>query len=88
MIYCFDLDGTLCNTNGRDYKNSEPLSDRIKAVNKLYSEGNEIIIYTSRGMKTFNGNEKKCYEEYYYLTLEQLKKWKVIRRISPSGRIY
>lgn len=50
MIYCFDLDGTLCEsiTHG-DYIKTNPLPKAIEKVNKLYDEGNEIIIFTGRG---------------------------------------
>ena len=52
MIYCFDLDGTLCtNTNGR-YLEAIPYLDRIKKVNELYSSGNTIIIDSARGYTT------------------------------------
>ena len=51
MIYCFDLDGTLCtNTNG-DYKNASPFLNRISHVNSLYDD-NTIIISTARGVTT------------------------------------
>ena len=50
MIYCFDLDGTLCDfvTDG-DYMKAIPFQYAINKVNKLYDEGNEIIIFTGRG---------------------------------------
>jgi hypothetical protein len=51
--YCFDLDGTLCETEFIDgkhyYLNSKPILEHIQIVNKLYDEGNIIIIETSRG---------------------------------------
>ena len=49
MIYCFDLDGTLCNTEGNNYSGSRPKKDRIQIVNKLYDDGHTIIIDTARG---------------------------------------
>ena len=53
MIYCFDLDNTLCDTkvkNGRmDYMGATPFKDRIAVVNKLYDEGHTIYIETARG---------------------------------------
>ena len=49
MIYCFDLDGTLCRTEGSDYDNSTPINERIGEVNKLYDEGHTIYIETARG---------------------------------------
>ena len=41
--YCFDLDGTLC-SHEPDYNLALPFYDRIEKVNKLYYEGNAIII--------------------------------------------
>ena len=44
MIYCFDLDGTLCHTesnpdgHGMKYYEATPYADRIKVVNKLWEE--------------------------------------------------
>lgn len=68
MIYCFDLDGTLCtNTNG-DYKNASPFLNRISHVNSLYDD-NTIIISTARGVTTG--------KNWFDFTEEQLKNWKV-----------
>jgi hypothetical protein len=68
MIYCFDLDGTLCtNTNG-DYENAKPFYNRIERVNNLYND-NTIIINTARGSKTGIN--------WFDLTESQLKKWGV-----------
>lgn len=52
--YVFDLDNTLCITSkdndGKwDYRNSVPLKERIEKVNKLFEDGNYIIIDTARG---------------------------------------
>ena len=49
MIYCFDLDGTLCTKRQLDYQNAEPFVDRILHVNKLYDEGHTIVYWTARG---------------------------------------
>lgn len=68
-IYCFDLDNTLCKTLGEDYSKSEPIQERIKIVNKLYDEGNEVIIFTARGSVTGI--------DWTELTEKQLKFWNV-----------
>ena len=47
--YCFDLDGTLCTNTEGDYDSAEPFPERIKKVNELYQEGNQILIFTARG---------------------------------------
>jgi glycerol-3-phosphate cytidylyltransferase len=69
MFYCFDLDNTICATSGNDYKNSIPYFKVIDKINKLYRDGNTIIIYTARG-----GISKIDYNE---LTTAQLQEWGV-----------
>lgn len=55
MRYCFDLDGTICNTPMRlsdkkpGYLESTPIPFMVDQVNRLYDEGNHIIIMTARG---------------------------------------
>jgi hypothetical protein len=52
MIYCFDIDGTLCtNTNG-DYELAEPFPAAVAAVNRLHEKGHVIQLYTARGSTT------------------------------------
>ena len=51
MIYCFDVDGTIC-TQEEDYSNAQPFLDRIKQINFLYDEGHKITFYTARGYLT------------------------------------
>ena len=77
MKYVFDLDQTLCITEGNQYSLSKPIYERIEIVNCLYSDSQDITIYTSRGMNSFNGDIEKCYNEYYVLTLNQLQDWGV-----------
>lgn len=67
MIYCFDLDGTLCNTEGNNYSGSTPKKDRIAVVNKLYDQGHTILVDTARG--SVSG------KNYFFFTLNQLKSW-------------
>jgi hypothetical protein len=70
MIYCFDLDGTLCsNTNG-DYERAKPFYERINIVNKLFKDGNIILIDTARGSTT------KI--DWFDLTKKQLEDWGVM----------
>jgi len=92
MKYIFDLDNTLCITEESNYFNSIPLLDRIKIVNKLYDEGNIIIIYTARGMGSTNNNQIKAIQKYYSLTETQLKNWGIqyhdLILGKPSGDYY
>lgn len=54
MRYCFDIDGTLCNTANTklgkpDYEHATPIPFMVEQVNRLYDEGNYIIMQTARG---------------------------------------
>jgi len=69
MVYCFDLDGTLCNTDGNNYADSTPKIERIEIVNNLYDDGHTILIDTARGCVSG--------KNYFFFTMEQLKSWGV-----------
>ena len=50
-IYCFDIDGTICDTppNVYPWNGAVPRISRIKKVNELYDEGATIYLMTARG---------------------------------------
>jgi glycerol-3-phosphate cytidylyltransferase len=68
MIYCFDLDGTLCElvTDG-DYMKAKPISKAIEKVNELYNDRHKIIIFTGRGSSSGI--------DWTVQTKDQLDKW-------------
>ena len=68
-IYCFDIDETICVTNGTDYEKAEPIISRINQINSLKKAGNKIIFYTARGSTT-----GELWED---LTLQQLNTWNI-----------
>ncbi len=70
LIYCFDIDNTLCRTEGMDYQNSQPFNKRIAKVNSLFEEGHTIKIFTARG--SGSGIDWK------ELTEAQLSRWGVL----------
>lgn len=63
LIYRVDIDNTICETSGIDYKNSKPLSSRISRVNELYDAGHCIVVETGRHWRNLK------------LTVKQLKSW-------------
>jgi glycerol-3-phosphate cytidylyltransferase len=72
MRYCFDIDGTLCNTPNNelgkpDYINAKPFPFMVEQVNRLYDEGNYIIMQTARG--------KGSGIDHTELTKKQLDEW-------------
>ena len=73
MVYCFDLDGTLCNTDGNNYKDSTPKKERIEIVNTLYDQGHTILIDTARGCvsgKNYFSSNKNFMAFYVCLLLK------------------
>ena len=52
MIYCFDLDGTICTNTDGNYNKAKPFYERIKKINDLYNKQNTILIDTARGYTT------------------------------------
>ena len=75
MKYCFDLDGTICDTplrpddNKPGYLESTPYSFMVEQVNRLFDEGHKIIIMTARG--------RGSGIDWTQLTIEQLDRWGV-----------
>ncbi len=69
MIYCFDIDGTLCTNTDGDYSNAMPVYEIIGQVNRLFAEGHRILLYTARGATTGIDWRK--------LTERQLNDWDV-----------
>lgn len=85
MIFCFDIDETICSKAIDGYHNAKPFKEVIDSINKLYDEGNEIIIMTARG------SVSKI--DYTNLTIQQLKDWglkyhKLLMNIKPNADIF
>ncbi|GKQ77219.1 hypothetical protein KAM447_37270 [Aeromonas caviae] len=54
-----DLDETICSTVNGDYANSVPKLDVIERMREFKALGFEIVISTSRNMRTYAGNVGK-----------------------------
>jgi len=68
MIYCFDIDGTICSSvKNSEYEKAEPFEDMIAEINHLYDSGHKIIFMTARG--SVSG------KDWSSLTQSQLKNW-------------
>jgi len=52
MIYCFDIDETICTVQGENYASATPMIERINKINQLFESGNIIKLHTARGSKT------------------------------------
>lgn len=69
MIYCFDIDGTICDTENSHYESSVPRVDVIENINALFDAGHTIKIFTARGATSGKGLRN--------FTEVQLKSWGV-----------
>jgi hypothetical protein len=69
MIYCFDIDGTLCTNTHGQYQAAQPLIEAIAKLNDLFDAGHCILLYTARGSTTAI--------DWRELTEQQLKEWGV-----------
>jgi glycerol-3-phosphate cytidylyltransferase len=70
MIYCFDIDGTICTSVlNSDYVAAQPYPRVVNEINRLYDAGNVIKIMTARG----------CVSgiDHTELTRRQLAEWGV-----------
>ncbi len=70
MIYCFDIDGTICDTSGNDYPSAAPFPDVVSKINSLYDEGHTIKMFTARG--SVSG------KDWTDFTIAQLSEWGVM----------
>ena len=52
LVYCIDIDGTLCTNTEGDYERAEPFADVIGEINRLYATGHRIVLMTARGSTT------------------------------------
>jgi len=68
MIYCFDIDGTICSSvNNSDYLTAECFPIVKTLINKLYDQGHTIKIMTARG--SVSG------KDWTDVTKNQLNEW-------------
>lgn len=78
-----DLDETICTTVNGDYVNSIPKPDVIERMREFKAEGFEIVISTSRNMRTYEGNVGKINANTLPIIVGWLDKHKV-----PYDEIY
>lgn len=67
--FCFDIDGTLCESVESNYPESVPIEDRIRLVNSLKAAGHKIVLFTARGASSGN--------DWSQLTTTQMREWEV-----------
>lgn len=85
--YAFDLDGTLCETEGMAYGEAQPIEERVAVVQQLHADGHYIIIHTARG-QSMNTHQRRA---LFSLTRRQLNAWGIRYhelRAKPFAHVY
>lgn len=86
MIYCFDLDGTICTSvENSQYELALPDQFVVNEINRLYDEGHTIKIMTARG------SVSKI--DHTDITKNQLNEWGVkyhelLMNIKPHAHLF
>ena len=72
-----DLDNTICFSDG-DYSNAKPNYEVIDKVNSYKQQGFEIVISTSRNMRTYRNNIGKINIHTLPVIIDWLEKHNVL----------
>ena len=80
--FVFDIDDTISFAPLDDkgngiYHLAKPNTHVIQKINNLYNSGNTIILFTARGMRTFNGDVDKIKEKHSKTLIDWLDKYQV-----------
>ncbi|CAH0149659.1 hypothetical protein SRABI118_00497 [Massilia sp. Bi118] len=78
-----DLDDTICKTVAGDYRNATPIASVIEQIRNYKRDGFEIVVNTSRNMRTFEGNVGKIAAHALPIIIEWLNRHEV-----PFDEIY
>lgn len=78
-----DLDNTITLTENGDYQNAKPIIDVIEKLREYKSQGFEIVISSSRNMRTYEGNVGKINVNTLPIIIEWLNRHNV-----PYDEIY
>jgi hypothetical protein len=73
--FVIDIDGTICSNSAGNYENAIPYKDKIAFINKLYENGDTIIIFTARGMGSCRNDRNSAIHRWYEFTRLQLIGW-------------
>ena len=81
----FDVDGTLCPIKAKDdeYSSLIPDEEMIKKLKSYKEKGAKIVLFSSRNMKTYEGNLGLINANTSIVMQEWLKKWDI-----PYDEIY
>lgn len=77
--FIMDIDGTICPIKKHDeeYKDLIPYDEMILKIKSLKASGFKIVLFTSRNMRTYDGDLEKILTYTKPVLEEWLKKWDI-----------
>lgn len=78
-----DLDDTICRTKDGNYAEAEPVAGVVERLLEYKQAGFDIIIHTSRNVRTFEGNVGKIMAHTLPIIIDWLRRHQV-----PYDEIY
>lgn len=77
--FIFDIDGTLCPIKRKDERYEEliPNKEIVKKLKYYKENGARIVLFTSRNMKSYQGNMGMINKHTAKILLEWLEKWEI-----------
>lgn len=75
----FDIDGTICPIKkpNEDYLDLIPYKEMVEKIAELKEQGFKIILFTSRNMRTYNGNIDLILQNTKPILEKWLRKWNI-----------
>lgn len=75
----FDIDGTICpiKNSNEEYSDLIPYKEMIDKIHELKKKGYRIVLFTSRNMRTYNGDISLILKNTKPVLEKWLKKWNI-----------
>ncbi len=74
-----DIDGTICpiKKENENYEDLIPYQDMVNKLREYHDNGSKIILFTSRNMRTYNGDIGKINKHTAPILIKWLEKWNI-----------
>jgi capsule biosynthesis phosphatase len=80
-----DLDGTICTQEkSGEYHLAKPNQRVIDKINALWTGGWRVVVYTARGMNSFEGDTGEIERRYRQMTID----WLMTHRVNFSELVF
>lgn len=79
LTFIFDVDGTLCPIKKKEqtYEDLIPYPDMVEKLREVHAQGAKIVLFTSRNMRTYEGNLGQINKHTAPVMLAWLEKWDI-----------